>query len=259
MTNNTPIFWEANGLSLHTMAWSISTFGGARYNPVPKRGEDLHLPLRPGRRHIPKLRDSRELSLPMWLIPVQQDGTPHPTFTPEQMLHKNWQTLLEAVDVPGQFDLVKRWWVDDDVMVATAQAEFIEGLEPASTGFLQQFSLELLLADPYFYGAEETETGGTFTALGDAPTDRVELTLVVTGNARVDFSDGNWFEYTGSAGTLVVDSYTGIVKKGGVPVNGLMSRNKDFGSYAIIEPGSYTVTFTSGISSGVVKYYPAYR
>lgn len=261
MTNNTEIYWEANGLSLHTSAWSVSTFGGRRYAPAPKRGSDLQLPLRQGSRHIPKVRDSQEMSLEMWMLPLNQDGTRDPDLTQEQMVHKNWRTILNAVDVPGQFPLVKRWYDDDgDVQSATAMAEFIEGMEPSVEGGRRlEFTLDLLLADPYFYGAQETEDADSFTAKGDVPTDRVVITLVVTGNARVDMSDGNWFTYTGPAGTLHIDAYTGIVKRGSTPVNGLMSRNKNFASYAIIKPGTFDFTWTSGISSGTVAYYPAYR
>ncbi len=265
MTNNTEIYWEANGLSLHTLAWSVSTFGGRRYAPAPKRGSDLVLPLRQGQRFVPKVRDSQQLSLAMWCVPLQPNGLPDPDLTLEQRLHKNWQTIVDAVDVPGQFDLKKRWWAEDQVMEATARAEFLEGLEPEMAGgYRAEFSLDLFLADPYFYGDEATNAGGAFTALGDAATDRVEITVNVTGNARIDFSDGNYLIYAKPgggtpAGTLVIDAYTGIVKKSGVPINGWISRNKNFGSYALITPGSYEVEFTSGITSGLVKYYPAYR
>lgn len=262
MTNNTPIYWEANGLSLHTYAWSVKSFGGSRNAPAPKRGEDLQLPGVRGRRYVKKVRESMQRSLAMWLMPLNQDGSVDATLTFEQMLHKNWRTILDAVDVPGQFALVKRWYDDTGVVKsATGYAEFLEGMEPeVAGGYRHEFTMDLFMADPYFYGSDQTVASlGAMTVLGDVETDRVVLTLNVTGNARVDMSDGNWFTYTGGAGTLTVDSYTGIAKLGTTPVNGLMARNPDFSQYAVLTPGSFTVTATSGISSGSLVYNPAYR
>lgn len=262
-TNNSPVYWTANGFSLHTLAWSVRSFGGQRWVGAAKRGEDVQVPFIPGRLYVPKFRDSRFYELDMWVLPLdpstgQKDGT----MPDVQRAHANYLQIVRALDVEGQFDLVKRWWEGGSVHSATARAEYIQASGPDSDdkpGF--NFSVTLSLADPYFYGsAPVTVSGGSFTVQGDVPTERVVLTLNVTGPARVDLSNGNWFTYSGGAGTLTIDSQTGLaLLDGTLPVNGLMARNQNFWRYGTLTPGAMTVAFTSGISSGSISYYPAYR
>lgn len=263
MTNNSPVYWTANGFSLHTMAWSVKSFGGQRWVGASKRGEDLQVPFVPGRIYVPKFRDARTFNLSMWVLPLDPaTGAKDTTMTDVQRAHANYLSIIRAVDIEGQFDLVKRWWEGGAVHYATARAEYIEASGPDSDdkpGY--DFSITLSLADPYFYSnTPVVVSGGAFTVQGDVPTDHVTFSLNVTGPARVDMSDGNFFTYSGGAGTLTIDSLTGIAMLNGtLPVNGLMSRNRDFWRYGILKPGAFTATFTSGISSGSISYYPAYR
>jgi hypothetical protein len=258
MSNLTPIYWEFNGVSLHTHAWAIDTFGGNRYTPPPKRGDDLQVPFRRGKQVTKKVDDARSETLRMWLRPRNQDGTIDPLLTPEQKLHENWLTLIGALRSKGPAPFIKRWWEGSTVASATGQGEILEFPEPDSSGMLQRFSVDIYMADPFFYGATINQAPGTFTIEGTDETQKVIFDLNVTGPARVEMSDGNWFEYSGGAGHLVVDASTGLATLGGVPVNGMMTRNYDFWNYAEFTPGPFTVNFISGISSGSINYSPAF-
>lgn len=264
LTNITPIYWEFNGLSLHTGAWAIDTFGGARYKPAPKRGEDLLVPMSLGRSVTKKTRDSRTESLRMWLYDRNQDGSVDPDITPEQKLHENWEIFLDAISTDSPAPFVKRWWggpTGEDVMVATGTGEVLEFPEPTSKGKLQRFQLDVYMADPWFYGSPVVENEGVINLLGNETTTKVVFNLTVTGPARVEMSDDNWFEYLGGAGNLIVDTTTGLSTLGGIPVNGMMRRNFDFWKYAEFDPkaGPLTVDFVSGISAGTITYSPAYH
>lgn len=251
MTNNSPVYWTANGLSLHTHAWSVKSFGGRRFWGPSKRGEDLHLPFRPGFVHMPKGRNPQLYDISMWVLPLNPDGTKSPTLNLAQMAHKNWRTIVGYLDVDGQFPLVKRWYEDTTVKSATAQAEFLEGDGP-KTDDGQDFycDVTLTLADPYFYGPQVSKAIGTITVEGEANTARVILEI---GPGRVTFPDGNWIEYNGT-GTVTIDCLNGTAKKGTTYVNGQVERNRLFPEWPKLTPGSNAIT-----GSGTIKYQPAYR
>lgn len=261
MTNSTNIYWEANGLSLHTHAWSVTTFGGKRNSPTDRRGEDVQVPFRRGRIASRKVPDSKVLSLSMWMAPVNQDGTQDPALTDEQKMHDNWRLILNTIDVLGQFPLVKRWWEGDQVKAATAQAEFADGLEPSvNGGYLAQFGIDFLLADPYFYSPVAAQPVGTITVAGDVETDHVILSLTNGTNPRVTFPDGNWIQYNGSPGgsPVSINLLTGMATRAGLYVNGLVQRSSNFGEWPTLKPGSNALTLTGG-GTGTVAYDAAYR
>lgn len=261
MTNLTPIYWEANGVSLHTQRWAVTTQGGSRNSPAPRRGEDVQVPFRRGRMTSRKIVDSKVLTLPMWMAPVNDDGSTDPGLTDEQMFHKNWRYLLSKIDVDGQFDLVKRWYEGTTVKSATARAEFEDGLAPAvSGGYLAAFSIDFLLADPYFYSPVASQAIGTINVEGDVPTDHVTLSLSNGTNPRVTFPDGNWIQYTGSPGgtPVVINLQTGMSMRGSAYVNGLITRNTNFAEFPTLKPGSQALTLSGG-GTGTVTYDAAYR
>lgn len=264
VTANSPVYWEANGFNLNTMAWSVKSYGTQRWAGPPRRGENIQVPLRDGRTYTDKFRDSRQYEMVMWVLPYDPlTGERDTTMPFEKRIHRNYRQIVDAVDVDGQFPLKKRWWGEDGLVhSAVAQAEYIASSGPDTDDKLgYNYSITMELADPYFYAEAETSTGsGLISPLGDAPTNHVRLDLTVSGAARVDFSDGNWFEYDGPGGNLIVDSFTGLTTLDGDHVNGLMSRHPDFARYLRLDPQfPVTVAFTSGISAGSVIYTPAYR
>jgi hypothetical protein len=152
MVTTTEQFWAADDVSLATYAWNIETWGDTRQSPPPLRGDDVLIPYRPGRRWVAKQVDSKEIVLRMWVIGSDEDGNVE--VDQEQEFYRNWTLLKRLLWRPrAQFKLTRRWFEDGELQVASAQAQFADGLEPGMTGKTRaEFSVTLMLADPFFYG-----------------------------------------------------------------------------------------------------------
>lgn len=261
MTNNSPVFWEANGLSLHTHAWSVKSFGGRRFFSAPRRGEDIEIPFRRGRIHVPKTREPQLYDINMWVLPLDEDGSRSATLTIEQAAHRNWRKLVQFLDIDGQFPLVKRWYDGSSVKSATALAEFLEGDGP-NTDDGQSFyaSLTLMLADPYFYQPVAGQPVGTIEVEGEVPTDHVVITLSGGTNPRVSLPSGNWIQFNGSVGgtPVVIDALNGTAKQGSQFVNGLVTRSNLFPKWLELKPGTQNLTYSGG-GTATIRYDAAYR
>jgi hypothetical protein len=251
MTNLTPIYWEASGISLQTHRWAIESFGGNR-NAVPnKRGENYQLAFRPGRTRTKKFREQRVLDLAMWCQPFDEDGDAIPGMSAEAAMHQNWTDLMMLFDTEDEFPLVKRWWDEGVVKSATAQAELLDAPAPEMIDATSmRFTVSLTLADPYFYVPVSAQAVGSITVQGNAPTSHVVLTM---GNGRITGADGNWIQYNGS-GTATVDCFAGTAKVGVSYVNGLLERNPEFPQWMGLYPGVNALT-----GSGTIAYDAAYK
>lgn len=252
MTNNTEVYTDISGLSMHTYAWSIITKSG-QISPE-KRGEDPVIPFFTGRYWVPKFRDGMFYDMPMWVRGYEEDGSEPVGLTGAQKLEENWRTLMAVMNVDVQVPITKRWWEGTTVKSATAMGEMLE--PPTRTMVAQdtyEFTASFYLADPTFYGDEITAAVGALTVQGDAPTSRI---LLQSAGGRVDFPDGNWVEYdsapTGGA-TANIDMYEREAKVGSSHVNGLITRNRTK-SWPTLAPGAQTL-----VGSGTIKYRPAYK
>lgn len=263
MTNNTQVHWSANGLSLHTHAWSVKSFGGRRFFAGAKRGEDIRIAFRRGRIYTPKVRDAQTYDIRMWVLPLNEDGSRDASLTREQKAHENWRRIIEAVDVEGQFPLIKRWYDGTTVKAATAWAELIDGNGPDAddgTGFY--FNLEFALSDPYFYVPVASQPIGLGDGLvqvdGEAPTDHVKFTLTSGTNPRITLPDGNWIQYNGTVSTpVVLDVLERDAKRGSEYVNGKVTRNPHFVTWPMLQPGVSEIELSSGAATMI--YDAAYR
>lgn len=262
MTNITPLYWQASGVSLHTLGWSIKTRGGNRYTTASKRGDDIFVPHSMGSQPRKKLRDSRFVDLPMWIQPYNADGSEDVDLGFEQKMFENWEMLLGAMDVGGQFPLVKRLYSPDDgttVVAATALAELIEAPEPdivAQDTMDATFTLKL--ADPWYYDPVGSQSVGALVVAGNAPTNHIIVTLNGGNNPRVTAPDGNWVQYNGNpSGPVVIDMAKASAKIGANHVNGLISRHHGFAEWMSLEPGDSLVL--SGGGTATVTYEAAYK
>lgn len=262
MTNITPLYWEASGGSLHTHAWAIKTRGGNRYSTAGKRGNDLEVPFSPGEQNTRKLRDARYINLPMWIQPINPDGSMDGSLSSEQKMFANWEYLLGLMDVDGQFPLVKRMYDPSDgtaVITATAYAELIDAPEPSIIALdTMEADFEVKLADPWFYKPNAAVAIGGVVIEGNAPTNH--LTVVFTGgtNPRITTPDGNWVQYQGTPATPVtLDIKSGMATQGGNYVNGLIVRNPEFPSLPVALPGDSIAL--SGGGSATLSYESAWR
>lgn len=267
MTNNSPVYWTANGLSLHTKAWSVKSFGGRRFFGPSKKGSNLDLPFNRGQVYLPKSRNAQLYDINMWVFPLNQDGTRSSVMSREEMAHNNFRTILDSVDVEGQFDLVKRWYTGPGTLAsATARAEFVDGSGPDTDdgrGFY--WNLQFLLADPYFYvPVSPFSVTGSISAVGEAPSDHVTITFTAGTDPRLTFHDGNYIQYTGVVGSgvsIVVDCKKGTAKNTGTNqyVNGLISRNPAFAEWPRIFKGVNNLVLSGTSAAATLQYDAAYR
>jgi hypothetical protein len=128
---------------------------------VPKlRGDNILYPSRDGRAFRKKTADSRVITLAMWVAGIDP-ATDQPSENEKVQFNDNWKTLQELFWSPTeQLTLTRRWWENKSSPVlrtATAKCELAGTLDPTMTGRTRaDFAVDLLLADPYFYGTELT-------------------------------------------------------------------------------------------------------
>lgn len=252
MTNITPLYWEANGVSLHQHSWSITTNAGNRHTTASRRGEDVDIPFMTGQMYVKKFRDGRPMDLPMWIQPMNPDGTEDETMSARAKIQANWEYLMNLMDVEGQFSLTKRFFKQDgSIQAATAMAELLDGPEPS---ILAQDTwgtvFRVKLADPWFYDPQAAQPIGIIDVQGNKPTDHVILSMSA---GTVTFPDGNYITYSGS-GTAEIDLRKGTAISGGNYVNGQLARNPDYPEWPMLVPGSNALT-----GSGTITYEAAYR
>lgn len=208
MTNTTEVFWEVDGESLQTYAFNITTLGGDRAAPPPVRGADLTVPYMPGSIWLPKVPESRIITLGMWVVGAEEDGS-MPTEESIRLKYElNWRKLRKLLWTPRrQFTLTKRFWVLEEelteagvvvddlprsgryrLLSASAKGSYAGGLTPVMNGPARaMFTVDIRLADPYFYSDPieipfSISTSGanpgpnqTFEVLGDDRTTAIGL------------------------------------------------------------------------------------
>lgn len=208
MTNTTETYWSVNGVSLQTYAWNISSLGGDRQAPPPVRGSNQQVPYMIGSRYVPKIPDSRTITLGMWVQGSQPDGTPPEDTSARREWERNWRMLRRLLWTPRkQFTLTKRFWLlteelleggvdvsslpqegDWTLYSASALGSYAGGLSPSMQGQAHGvFTVDIELTDPFFYGPEisipfsMTEGSGfpgktrNVVILGDDRTMNIEL------------------------------------------------------------------------------------
>lgn len=152
--------WSIDGVSLHQYGWNVATVGGSRYDLPPRRGDNIKFSYRPGAIHRPKVVDSRTINLVMWVTGVDP-ATGQAADDPTLRWNDSWDFLRRLVWKPNgaQVTLTRRWKLTVDgqptIVTADAQAEIADTMSPTMTGrHRAEFTMTLLLADPFFYGPE---------------------------------------------------------------------------------------------------------
>lgn len=105
----------------------------------------------------------------MWAAGIDQN-TGIPASDQRLAFNSNFQQLRSMFWTQGsggsaQGALTRRWYITQGgspvTVAATAQAEVAGTMQPVMTGRTRaDFTVDLLLADPYFYGAQQTQTLG---------------------------------------------------------------------------------------------------
>ncbi len=184
MPNNTQTYWSVGSESLHTFAKSIETLGPAL--KVPKlRGDDLVIPNRPGEVYMTKRIGSNVITLQMWVRGLAEGSAREGQLTKVDF-DTNWNNLVRLLWNSGRrFNLTKRFYDRslDEIIAATARAEFSSGLEPTMRGRLAgRFQVDLKIADGLFFAATPTtfdliDGNNTIEVPGNADTTKVLVTI----------------------------------------------------------------------------------
>lgn len=172
--------WLFNGVPLQSAGqWSISTFGGSRFGMPTLRGQNVEVPYRAGQAWRAKYPDQRTVTLTMWLTGDASSSQPYPASDSRLAFNDNWQALraafwLRGADGSVQGKLTRNWYLSaggPGLVTATAMAEVAGSLDLTMNGRTgAAFTVDLLLADPYFYGSQISQqvgASGTITNPGD--------------------------------------------------------------------------------------------
>lgn len=281
MTTTTPEYWEVDGESLQTYAYNITTWGGARQAPPELRGENRQVPHARGRQWVSKIADERILPLEMWVVGANEDGT-----VADSALMKfdaNWKKLKGLLfRTRKQFALTKRIIhpITGMYVPVTAMAEYAGGLEPQMLGRNgASFTVDLRLADPYFYNDEPElieftmgEDVQEFVVLGEDTSFNAEITFngPLTNPSIVnetDDADPIEVSYTGSISSgdrvvLDVNDFSAVYHPAsGSPykVTGNVSNSGDL-YWMRLDTGSCRLVFDADSGSGTadLTYRPGW-
>lgn len=303
MVNTTETYWSVDGVSLQTYAMNIKTLGGDRLAPPPLRGDDITVPYAAGTVWVPKVVDARTITLGMWILGAEDDGTAPLGSDARRKFDANWRALVKLLWKPRQqFTLTKRFWVPSAELVAggmslsglptiagwtlieaQAKASFAGGLSPTMTGPTRaDFTVDLLLSDPYFYSAPITVDFSTSTlpedpgpvrainVLGDARTTAINFELdgpLTTARfTQPQITNAPWIQY----GSVVADGDTASISVSdfsAVHVDSLATYKSSgyvqhFGDRAwfFLDPGPTTVRLSvqEGTGAATLSYRPVW-
>lgn len=312
MSNSSVEHWSiadldgGNEVSLHQYGWAVTTVGGTRYDLPPRRGSDMTVAYRPGQVHRRKLADARPMTLQFFMVGWEPATGDAPVDQLTQW-NDNWDFLRRLVYrhsmlTDQRFRLIRRWFLTADtfpttrggdfciqgdpgvpapgkrLLTAWAQAEMTGSMDPSMTGrFRAEFSMDMTLSDPFFYGDQVTATmqPNTTTFVYNDGHDALGsgfLTVDLYGpltNPRITNLTTNpdsWWQWTGTvaagdylhvrAQTFTVD----LIKANGTSQNKI-GNVTSFGSrfWGALMPGSNKVQFSaSGSGHAVLNFRPAY-
>ncbi|WNN95014.1 minor tail protein [Microbacterium phage Magritte] len=272
MANSTDTYWSINGVSLQTLGFNITTKGG--HEPPPLRGEDDLIPYKVGRVLNERIPDSRTLPFSMWAIGMTEDGAVGP-YGPRAEYERNYKKLRALIFNQGRpFQLTKRWkdYGSTTVKSATAIGVYEGGLPETMTGPARAtFGFDVWLADPFFYGEEESipfsatqPSVQTPTILGDYETTLITLQIngARTNTRLTNNTEGHYVNIAstiaaGQSAILNVDEWTANRS-----IVNLIKDVTHFGNkhWLSLRPGTQQLTLssTNGSGSAILKYIPRY-
>lgn len=184
--NSPQEFWYWNGTPLQDAngAWNIGTMGGSRFALPVLRGQNVAVPYRAGQSWRGKYPDSRTITLTMWADGQgfgSTVGNSYPASDQRLAWNSNVQSLRALffsrnASGSAQGQLQRNWYIkasgSPTLVTSTALAEIAGSMDLTMNGRTNSaFSVDLLLADPYFYGnlvtAAITSSGGVITNQGE--------------------------------------------------------------------------------------------
>lgn len=278
--NSTEAYWDVDNESLNTYARNISTIGGSRYDLPPLRGSNSQFAYRPGAAFRPKVADSRVVTLMMWVAGVDPESGEPDTTDQVVRWNDNFNSLRRLLWTPGrEVALTRRWKLTDPdtdlpaIMSATAQAQIAGNLAPNMTGRTRaDFAVDLLLADPYFYGSSVTsdhiDVGGSDVVVDNKGDDSTYYTGVYVDlvgpltNPRLTNTSTNpdvWVEVSGSlTGTTTLDIGKYLIFPSSLPLNRVSHSGARSWFGLLKGNNSLSLTASAGSGYAVVRFTPPF-
>jgi hypothetical protein len=182
---------------LQQLGFNISTLGG-RLRTADSRGENVLRPFNDGRLWVPKLYDERELTLPMWVVGAEPDGSIPIDGDRQRQLRENVRALRQLFSLDGGLKLLQ---VDDPelgVLEAWAEARNVLDFSTEAGATRAVFAPTLYL--PGVYLATQDEQGETGSAVPRADNDTWAFT--VNGDVAADDHLSIIFQATTASSTL---------------------------------------------------------
>lgn len=277
MNTSTTEFWDIDGVPLNTYCWAIKSFGGSRKGLPTLRGENKVLPNREGRSFRPKKADSRVITLAMWVTGADPDTGLPSKYDQIVQWNDNWDYLRRLLWTPDrEITLTRRERMgaaDPRLVVASAKAQIAGSMEPNMTGRTRaDYAVDLLLADPFFYGSEIEVTipvNATVAVYnpGDSKTSNMPFSIEWVGNLStpklMNLTNGVWMQVN----TLIpVDTSidTNIETYKAVRSTDLASMNTAITQggarqWMSLEPGANELKLTAtGAGAAIIRFQPAY-
>jgi len=259
--------WEVDGIPLSTYAWNVTSLGG-RLSTPGLRGSNVEMAYRPGAEFRPKVAASRSVNLGMWVTaadPNSDTGLPAGA-DPRASFMSNLRFLQKLFYQPGRQLSLKRKWTDlSGSYEATAKAQLVSAINPVMNGRLRAtFVVDLLLADPFYYGAVQNVPISGTTVLTNPGDDFSPKNLVIsfTGGTNPRLTNNTpspvvYVQYTGTvSGTLVVEVSIPRARIGSTVVNSAITSSGSMWWMQLF-PGINSLTLTGGGTCSVA-YTPVY-
>lgn len=267
--------YTVDGTDLRTYAWNIDTLSGTGRLPA-KVGDNVRIPFRHGRTWKAKTYDSRVETLSMWVHGCAADGTV-PAAGERATFNANLRALKRLFAPTGrQLHLERTLEFPAGEETHTALAEVTSTIDPIFAGALSAaFTVDLLMADPWWYGSQQatdvTSAGATVTNPGDVEATAMIISLVgpLTNprlrNASVTPVVDVRYAGTIAAGqtvTLDTDAFTAVDGSGNV-VTGKVSHAGAL-PWMVLEPGANAMQLANylggavGSGKAAVAFRPPY-
>jgi hypothetical protein len=263
--------WYFNGTALQSTFWNISTYGGTRFSLPVLRGQNYEVPYRAGQVWRPKYPDQRTVTLAMWIDGLGS-AAGYPAADQRLAFNNNLQQIRQLFwtrqgaggSLQGQ--LQRNWYLTqgtNKLVTSTAMAEVAGSMDLTMQGRTHAgFSVDLLLADPYFYGAQQTQacTGAstTCTALGEGivgegqPSTVAGFTVTLSAAATVtNGTAGTAFTFNAPGATYPVTidilNYMATDNAGVNQVAGLTHTGSRM--WMVLLPGANVITVSAGTAT----------
>ncbi len=230
-----------------------------------------------------KYPNARTVTLVMWVAGIDQ-ASGNPATDQRLAWNDNWNAIRKSFWSQGisgsqQGTLVRKWYITQgspQMITASALAEVAGSMEPTMTGRTRAtFSVDLLLSDPMFYGAQQTQTlayntPATVTNLGEgvvgqglASAFTVKLNGPLTNPVLTNSTAGVSVTYnaviaSGHYVTLDILNYTAVDDAAVNQVQYVGHAGSRM--WSCLLPGANTMALTadSGSGTAVLQWQPPY-